>query len=308
MKINREFKIGLMIIVGITFLVFGVNYLKGVNIFTPSTYFYAKYKNIDGLMTSAPVRINGHTIGTVHEITYDFSQETPFVVVVSLDDDIQIPEGSILELSDDGLLGGKCMRIILNRETDKMLNPGDTIYSRVAGGMFDGLEEKLMPQISDQLLPHVDSLLIACKILIENKSLENSLKSLEVITKNLEVSSAKLNTMMSNDFPHIISNVDTITSNFATTSQNLSAIDFANTMNEIDATIKNLHEITAKLQSTDGTAGLLLNDKELYTNLNSTVESAEALLTDIKQNPSRYINVSVFGKSKDNNKDTSKRK
>lgn len=303
MKIKREVKIGLMIIIGIALLIFGANYLKGVNLFTPTSHFYAKYDRIDGLMTSAPVKINGHKIGSVYEITYDFSQETPFTVVVSLDDDIQIPKGSVLELVDDGMLGGKCIQIILGKGNQGTLAPGDTLCSRIAGGMFDDIQNGLMPQLSDTILPHVDSLLVACRILVESQALENSLKSLEVITKNLEASSEKLNAMMSNDLPGIVANVDTITSNFVVTSQNLSSIDLAATIGQIDSTINNLQLITEKLNSTDGNLGKLLNDEALYNNINSTISSAEQLLTDIKAHPSRYINVSVFGgKSKDKSK------
>jgi phospholipid/cholesterol/gamma-HCH transport system substrate-binding protein len=293
---TREVKIGIMVIAGLAVLFFGVNYLKGINIFTPSNYFYAKYENIDGLTKSAPVKIKGYKVGQVHDIIYNFNDKYPFTVVVSLNDDLKLPKGSRLELFNDGIFGSKNAEIVLAQNSNQFYQPGDTLQSSSRSGIVDNIQETVLPEVKN-IIPEIDSLLVAVRILAENKALKSSLSSLEVSAKNLEQTSADLKNIMRNDVPAILGNVNTMTSNLSITSSNLSKVDFVKTVAQIDSTVSNIKSISAKINNENGTLGLLMNDKSLYTNLTNATNNANLLMIDLKANPSRYVHFSIFEKS-----------
>ena len=296
MKISKEIKIGITVVVSFFALFFGINYLKGFNLFVPSNSFYAQYKAIDGLEKSAPVLIEGYKVGQINDIYYDFSKETPFTVQVSLNSDLKIPRGSQLELFSNGLLGGKCIRIVLNKHSQGYHRAGDTIPSSVGGSLMDEFERDIMPSVKN-VVPQIDSLLFAARLIAENQSINNTLKSLEMSSRNLEQSSAELKKMMQTEIPDIINNVKILTANLASTTQTLDNANIEGTLQKIDNTMQNISDITAKIDNNTGSLGLLINDKALYNNLTNTTDNANQLVIDLKENPKRYVHFSVFGKS-----------
>lgn len=293
---TREVKVGIMVIIAIFVLYFGLNFLKGIDIFSPISSYYATYTNIDGLVPSSPVLIKGYKVGQVEEVKYDFSKETAFVVRISVSKDIRIPKGAKIELFDNGLMGGKAIQIVYSPlTTDQVLyEPGDTVESQIGTGLMAQVAGDLMPKI-ENIATQTDSLLRSLRKVMDGKALNNSLNSIESTTDDLAQTSKQLKKLMNNDVPKIMKDVNGVTGDLKKISGNLSTVDFAATFASINHTIANLNLLTDKLNSTDGTVGLLLNDKKLYNNLTSTAEDADKLLIDLKQNPKRYVHFSLFG-------------
>lgn len=293
---TREVKVGIMAFAAIFILYFGLNFLKGIDIFSPVNTYYARYENLGGLVPSSPVYVKGFKVGQVEGVNYDFSKKESFVIKISVSKDIKLPKGTIIQLYDDGLMGGKAIQLVYEpiNASQTMYAPGDTVASEVGIGLMGQLTGDLMPKIQS-ISTQADSLIRSVRVLVENKNLNKSLSSIERTTADLAVSSAQLKKMMNSDVPHILSNVNTMTTDFKQISGNLKKIDYAATFASIDHTIANLNLITNKMNSTEGTIGLLLNNKDLYINLSNTASSADKLLVDLKDNPKRYVHFSLFG-------------
>ncbi|MCQ2194666.1 MAG: MlaD family protein [Paludibacteraceae bacterium] len=296
-KISKEFQIGALVIATVAVLFFGVNYLKGVNVFNPSNYYYAKFDRVNGLLESSSVTVQGVKLGVVKSINYNFNNVNDGVVVVlSVDDELRIPVGSSAVLTS-GLLGGADVSISMKQTAPgQFYKPGDTIPAIMDEGPMSAVQAEIMPRIQS-IIPQLDSLILSLRMITEDNSIQKTLGNINRLTANLEHASVSLNTMMSKDVPLILGNVNTITTDFSKVSTNLSRIDFASTMGKMDATLSNLQTITNKVNSGEGTVGLLLNDRTLYDNLANTAGSANTLLVDLKANPRRYVHFSMFGKS-----------
>lgn len=285
-----------MAISAIFVLYFGLNFLKGIDIFSSVGDYYAVYENIGGLVPSSPVYIKGFKVGQVEEVKYDFSKQKSFVIKISVSNDIQLPKGTKVELYDDGLMGGKAIQLVYAPVTasQAFYASGDTIDSQVAIGLMGQLTAELLPKI-ESISTQTDSLIRSVRVLVDNKDLTKSLSSIEKTTADLAISSSQLKKMMNNDVPHILSDVNVLTSDFKQISGNLKKIDFASTFASINHTIDNLNLISNKMNSSEGTIGLLLNNKDMYINLSNTASSADKLLIDLQKNPKRYVHFSLFG-------------
>lgn len=295
-KLSKEIRVGILAVIAIFILYFGLNFLKGVDIFKPVHYYYTGFSKLDGLVPSSPVFIKGYKVGQVESISYDFLQENSFVVKISVDKHIRIPENSIIELFDDGLMGGKAIQLLFAAQHDaaSFYLSGDTLPSQIEVGLLDQLSADLLPKIQDIAL-QADSLLLSVRTLIDGESVQNSLKSIERTTADLAESSSALKTIVQHDIRQMIQNVSTLTDDFMAVSGNLKQIDFAATMDQVDVTIKDLNQITRKINEPEGSLGLLLNDKNLYMNLVNVSNSADELLIDLRQSPKRYVHFSLFG-------------
>lgn len=291
--ITKEVRIGIAAIIALCVLVYGINWLKGIDMFHPSSYFYVKFHNINGLTKSSPVFADGYRVGIVRDIFYDYNSPGNIVVEVELETDLRIPKGSTAELSSE-LMGGVRMNILLANNPREKYAVGDTIPGTLNNGMMESAAE-LIPQVK-QMLPVLDSILISLNTILSDKSIPASLHSLETTTSNLAVVSSQMRGFMSKDLPQLTGKLNTIGDNFVAISANLKEIDYAGTFKKVDATLANVKMITEKLNSKDNTVGLLLNDPGLYNNLNTTAESATNLLKDLKEHPKRYVHFSLFGK------------
>lgn len=291
--ITKEVRIGLAGIAALCVLVLGINYLKGINMFKPASYFYVRFQNVNGLAQSSPVFADGVRVGIVREISYDYNRPENVIVEVELDTELRIPKGSTAELVPE-LMGGVRMNILLANNPRERYAIGDTI----AGILNNGMMEKaaaMMPQV-EKMLPKLDSILGSLNTIMSDQSIPATLHSIEQTTSNLEMTSKQLRVLMSNDVPQLTRKLNTIGDNFIVISNNLKEVDYAATFKKIDATIDNAKMITDKLNSKDNTIGLLLNDPQLYDNLNATTINAANLLEDLKANPKRYVHFSLFGK------------
>lgn len=290
---TREVKVGLTFVAAIVAIIVGINFLKGINVFVPANHYYLKFENIDGLVESNGVFIKGFKVGQVRKITYDFKKEEPFVVSIAINNDIKLPKGTIAYLFDESLLGGKGINIELANNTNNYLS-GDTLTSGVELGLMADMAD-MIPTIKTTI-SNVDSLLNSVNSLVNSEEIKNSLAEFEDITANLKKSTARLDRMMSNEFPSILNDVNLITSDIKVLTGELSKIEYEDIFLSIDSTMTNLQDLSNRINSSEGTIGLLLNDNGLYNNLNTTMSSVNTLLIDLKDNPKRYVHFSVFGK------------
>ena len=293
---TREVKVGIMAVIAVFVLYFGLNYLKGIDIFSPVNNYYGRYENIGGLVTSTPVYVKGFKVGQVEQIKYDFSKKESFVIKISVAKDIKLPKGTRIELYDEGIMGGKAIRLIYEPTnlSQAVHEPGDTIETKMGIGLMAQISGDLVPKI-ESISTQADSLIRSVRVLVENKNLNKSMASIERTTADLAVSSSQLKKLMNNDVPRILSNVDGMTTDFRQISGNLKKIDYQATFASIDHTIANLNLISEKMNSSEGTIGMLLNNKDLYINLSNTASSADKLLIDLQKNPKRYVHFSLFG-------------
>ena len=291
--ITKEVKIGIASIIALGVVVYGINYLKGIRMFKPSSYFYFKYEDVNALAKSSPVFADGFRVGIVSDISYDYNQRGNVVVEVELDKDMRIPKGSTGELVTE-MMGGVRMNILLANNPRESSSIGDTIPGTLNNGIMAGAAE-LMPQI-EKMLPKLDSILISLNTILSNPDIPATLKSVRNSTANLEAASGQMRKLMNKDIPQLTGKLNTISDNFVVISSNLKEIDYAATFNKIDSTIHNVQLITQKLNSKDNSVGLLLNDPALYNNLNTTSANAASLLEDLKANPKRYVHFSIFGR------------
>ena len=279
-------------------LYFGFNFLKGVDIFSPTSTYYGLYEHLDGLEASAPVYIKGCKVGQVKKVAYDFTLEIPFVVEISIDKEIRLPRSTEMQIYDDGLLGGKALQLIFDASantSDGVRVSGDTLPTSHGNGLIDGLMTQVAPQLT-QLLAHVDTLVVQANKLVADSAITHSIHSIEGITANLQASSAQLKLLMNRDVPDIVSNTKATIGHLNTFTANLNELQLNQTVEHLNQTVSQLQQITASINSSDGTIGLLLHDKQLYEKLTATAQAAQSLLSDLEDNPKRYVHFSIFGK------------
>lgn len=291
--ITKEVKIGIAGVVALCILIYGINFLKGIQLFQPSSYFYVKFKDVNGLAQSSPVYADGVRVGIVRNIGYDYSNAGNVIVEVELDNELRIPKGSVAELNSE-LMGGVRMNILLANNPREKYVVGDTIPGTLNDGMMESAAE-LIPQVKD-MLPKLDSILTSLNMILGDQSIPASLHAMQATTANLAAASAQMRGLMNKDIPQLTGKLNKIGDNFIAISENLKGVNYATIFQKVDSTIANVEMITEKLKSKDNTIGLLLNDPALYNNLNATSTNAASLLKDLKEHPKRYVHFSLFGK------------
>ena len=290
---TKEIKIGLAFVCALAFLIWGINFLKGVNLFTPSNHYYLKYESVDGLVVSNGVFIKGYKVGQVRDIKYDFTKKESFTVDILMNQDIKLPKGTIAYLFDESMLGGKGINLVFTEETNYHTS-GDTLITDIDKGLMASLAN-IVPSIQSTI-NHADSLIISANTLINSTQIQKSLNNFESITTELHKTSRWLNKIIDEQFPSVINNVNAICSDLKIVTGELSTIQYKDIIQSLDSTLTNIEEFTTQLNSPDGTFGLLLNDKSLYKTLDNTLNSANSLLIDFKDNPRNYLY--PFGRKK----------
>lgn len=290
---TKEVRIGLAGVVSLFLLIYGINYLKGIRLFHPTTYYYVKYNDVHGLSKSSPVFADGYKVGLVSDIIYDYRNPHNVYVEIDLDVDMRIPKGSSAELESD-MLGGIKMNLLLANNPRERCEVGDTIIGVANGGMMATVAS-LMPKV-EQMLPKLDSILTSLNKLLTDENIPATLASVKTVTSNLEETTAHMNTLMSKEIPLLTGKLNTITDNFIVISDNLKGFDYASTLEQVNGTLANVKMLTDKLNSPEGSIGLLMNDTQLYDNLSATTYNAASLLDDLQKHPKRYVHFSLFGK------------
>ena len=219
---TKEVKIGLIGIAALAMLIFGINYLKGINMFQSANYYYVEYTNINGLAGSSPVFANGYKVGTVRNINYNYAKPGHVTVEVEVDKEMRIPKGSTGELVTE-MLGTVKMNLLLNFNSTEYYQPGDTLPGKTNAGLMGAAEEKLVPQI-EQMLPKMDSILYSLNKILADPALSATLHNAEKLTANLDVTTRQLNMLMQKDLPQLTGKLNTIADNFIAISDNLTEL------------------------------------------------------------------------------------
>lgn len=293
-KISKEVKIGLAFVIAIFLLYYGINFLKGINIFKPSNSYMVVFDNVEGLTQSTPVTLNGFQVGLVYSMELDPTDSRRVIVSLNMDKGMKIPKGSKMYL-DVSMMGTATISLVQNPYTEELVSPSDTIVGIRKKGLTDAAGG-MLPQV-EALLPKIDSILSGIQTLVNNPALGQSLTNVNEITGDLAKTTKQLNAMavsLNKDVPVITGNLNTMSKDLSGMTKQLNQMDLVSTFNSVDSTMKNVQYLSTKVTSKDNSLGLLLNDRQLYDSINSTIGNASSLLKDVKENPSRYINVKVF--------------
>jgi len=296
MKLTKEIKIALVAIVGILVMYFGINFLKGMNLFSTNNAYYMTFDDIQGLGASTPIYADGYKVGTVDGMEYDYKENGPIKVKVDINKDLRIPQGSKAEIVKD-LMGNLQVNLLLANNPRERVEPGGVIPGAVNGGMMDKAAN-LVPVV-EKMLPKLDSILTSVNALLADPALAASLHNVETITSNLTVSTRELNTLMAGlnkQVPGMVRKANGVLDNTNRLTANLASLDVQGTLNKVNQTLESAHQFTEKLNSNQGSLGLLMNDTKLYDNLTSTMSHADSLVIDLKAHPKRYVHFSVFGR------------
>ena len=278
MKHSREIKVGILAVVCAGILYFGFNFLKGVNIFSPTDCYYGYFERSNGLTEQAPVYILGHKVGLVESIRYDFTRTPAFFVGVNINNDITLPIGTEMALVADGLLGGSAIELILpTTHTRQVYQEGDVLTTKIVAGLMDDLQKGILASL-DSVLVQADLLLANLNNEIVDGSLQSSLENIEQITSDLKVSGKDIRLLTNQQLPGIINRLDTTLTEVQYIVTNVKDANVQNTLNDLNETIKTVNQL---LQSDNGTIGLLLNDTELHDNLNTALKNLDNALLNV---------------------------
>lgn len=296
MKVSKEIKIALVVLLGIVVLYMGMNFLKGLSIFSDDDVYYVKFKNISGLSSSSPIFASGYRIGSVYDIEYDYNGNGDIVVGFMVDDELRIPKGTTAEIVSD-FMGNVKMHLILADNTQGFVNVGDTIIGSTDSGLMGKVGE-VIPTI-EKMLPKLDSILVNVNTLLSDPNIKKSMGNVQQITNELTTSTRELNALMAGlnkNVPDLMNKANGVLDNTTALTANLAAVDVEGTMSRVSQTLANMQTLTNNLNNNKGTLGLLMNDATLYDKLTTTVQSADTLLNDLREHPKRYVHFSVFGK------------
>lgn len=293
---TKEVKIALVAIVALVLLFFGLNFLKGLTLFSSSATYNMSFKDLKGLSESTAIYADGYKVGTVTSIEYDYENAGNVLVKCDIDPQLRIPKGSQAEIESD-LMGNIKVNLLLVNNPKEKIEPGGLIMGIDGKGMMAQFQEVLPTVMA--IVPKLDSIVTSVNTILANPSIVNILRNAEDMTANLKVTTSELNSLamqLNRSVPGMMQHANATLQNTETLTGNLAKVDVDATMKKIDSTLDNLEQMSKALNNREGTLGLLMYDKGVYNNLNSTMRHADSLMIDLKAHPKRYVHFSVFGK------------
>ncbi len=310
MKLSKEFKLGVVFLGALALFIWGYNFMKGKNLFDGKiTNYYSEYRNVQGLNTASKVTINGYQVGKVQNITFntDPNKKGQLIVEFSMEEDFEFSENSVAKIYSDGLMGGKALAIVPSYEGERA-EGGTYLKGEIESDIFSSVGEKLNPLSSklESVIVSADSLLVGLNDILDAPTrnylkkavvqLDQSMVGFKNITDNFN------DILVQNklSLEKTLSNAEQITTKFTTFADGLNTelenAQIAETLQELKTTIEGLNSIVSNLEKSEGTLGMLLNDKEMYTNLANASKELEELLREVKEHPNRFVHLSLFGK------------
>lgn len=320
MKVSKEFKIGLVVVCAIAAFIWGINFLKGSNLFSSRFYLYAVYPRIDNLIPANPVQINGFKVGQIKSISLiTIDGKTSVLVKFSLDEEIKIPKHSIARAVSADLLGTKAVEIIYSNHPEFVKN-GDTLIAETEQGLKESFNKQIAPlqAKAENLIGSVDSVFSVVTLMLNAKTRQNIDETFESVRRSifsLEKTAYKMDDLIAVEKPKlsgILNNLNGITTNlnkseqkinnvlnnFSNLSDSLSKSQLKSAISNADNTLKELNSLLTKINEGKGTLGKMAKNDSLYNNLNKSAEDLDKLLKDLKENPKRYVHFSLFGRKK----------
>ena len=293
---TKEVKIALVAIAAVTALYFGMNFLKGLTVFSNTTTYRMQFSNLKGLSRSTPVYADGYKVGSVTDIDYDYEKHANIIVEAEIDPQLRIPAGSTASIESD-LMGNIKITLLLANNPRERIEPGGIIMGVDENGAMKQMQA-MIPAVQ-AMLPKLDSIMASLNKLLADPALAQTLHNAETITSNLTTSTAELNTLMKSlnrDMPGMMSKANATLENTESLTSNLAKVDIEGTMARVNNTLDNVERMTSAINNREGSLGLLMYDKGLYNHLNATMRDADSLVVDLKAHPKRYVHFSVFGK------------
>mgnify|MGYP000489216148 FL=1 len=303
LKITKEIKTGMLALFAILLLIYGYSFLKGSDLFSNERTFYVSYDNVAGLTVSAPVTINGYVVGQVNKIEFE-NDLGGLLVTFSINKDFNFSKNSIVRIYSTSVIGGNALAIIPEIDKDSIALDGDTLNGEIEKGMLESLTSGLKPLENRMYttLSGLDSLLSSFNSVL-NEDTKNNLKAaINSLTKTMysfEDTASDLNSLLKENKPKLdstFSYLETTSGNLAVFSDSLTQIDINTMATNLETTLESFNSIMNKFNNGEGSIGKLINDENLYGNLEAASKELEELLRDLKENPKRYVHISVFGK------------
>lgn len=303
MKISKEVKTGILAIIAIFLFIYGYSFLKGSNIFDTTRTFFVTYQNVEGLETSAPVTINGLTVGKVQNIDF-VDMKGELIVTFTIEKDFDFSKNSIVRIYSSSLIGGKQIAIIPGKDSKVMAKSGDTLTGEIEKGMLEAMTGGLKPLEQKVLttLANLDSLVLNFNDVLDDSTKENLKESISNLNKTLSSfkgASQNMNSLISANKEKInttFSNLETTSENFSKLSDSLAQIETGKMVKDLENVLNRFNSILDRIDNGEGSMGKLLKDEKLYDNLEGASKQLEQLLQDMKLNPKRYVHFSLFGK------------
>ena len=322
MKIRKEVKVGIVTTLAIACFIYGFNFLKGKNLFSSQRKFYAVYNDIDGLVEANPLMINGFKVGLVGAIKLANDTTGNIIVTILLDNDVNVPKNSVAKVVSSDILGSKAVQLILGRGADFAVS-GDTLISAQEDNLKAAVNKTIAPlqKKAEGLITSIDSVMVVVQQVFNESARQNLAKSFESIKlaiTSLETTSFRLDTMVMSEkgkISSILTKVNSlattlannsdklgnIINNFSNISDSLAKSNLTAAINNANVALNQASTIMTKINSGQGTVGMLVNNDSLYRKLDKSTEDLDKLLKDLRVNPERYVHISVFGR-KDRNK------
>lgn len=303
MKITREIKTAILVIASILLFIWGYSFLKGRDLLSNYKTFYVQYDNVEGLVNSAPVTINGLVVGKVMGVKF-LNNTGKIQVELQIKSDFPFSKSSVASIYEPGLIGGKQIMITPNFEDKTPAESGMTLMGNVKPGLTSLVADRLTPlqEKVEKMVVSADNLLKNVNSVLDAKTKENLKSGIANLNETLaefKVASKNVNEMLVDNKGRINStmkNVDKASANFAKITDSISKANIGKTVKSLEKTLANVDKIMADVQSGKGTLGKLAKDETMYTNLAKSSKELELLLQDFRLNPTRYVNVSLFGK------------
>ena len=319
LKLSKYVKLGILIVVSLTILIWGLSYLKGNDIFNKNSYYHVVYERVDGLLESNKITMNGYQIGQVEKIQFTPDKSGRLIVSLMIDADFRIPVNSVAQIISSDIMGTRSVRMILSDE-DELYQNNDTIPGAIEGDLKEQVSMQVLPikNKAEQLLSTLDSAITVLTVIFNEdarQDLSESFANINKTIENIEMTTDDLQEIVASgkgSIQRTILNIDELTTalknntgelettiqNFASFSDTLANFSLSPIVANISAASQEIVNMLEKLNSTDGTVGLLLNDDELYLSIAALSNNLSFLINDIQTNPKRYVQLSAlnFGK------------